>query len=120
MHLPKLQNWILQHADPDHGADWPCLDTNPNRLMPLLQHKDPLILKMKGIQQCVPCLLKAFLNDYCGNVDIAHNQPLVFHHDKQASLSALFKMAHRWFCRLPGSKRTSESQMQSVTTGPCR
>jgi hypothetical protein len=108
-HLPKFCNWIVQHNDPTLGADWPCRPQDPNRRLPSNQEKDPAILAMgPGINQCVACLMKAFIIEYWSNTNV--NLP-----SSHPTVAPLQAMAIRWFCQVPNAQPKSIPQQPGET-----
>jgi hypothetical protein len=105
-HLPKFCNWIVQHNDPTHGADWPCRPDDPNLQLPLNREEDPAIVDMgRGIMQCVACLMKDFIIEYW-----SHGTTLPADHH---TLRPLRIMANRWFGQSPDAGTLEQRPQES-------
>jgi ubiquitin C-terminal hydrolase len=105
-HLPKFCNWIVQHNDPTHGADWPCRPDDPNRKLPVNREEDPAITQMgTGIMQCVACLMKNFIIEYWSYKSKLPND--------HRTLRPLQTMADRWFCQSPDAGTLKQKPRES-------
>lgn len=121
LHLPRFCNWILQHNKKD--GEWPCDPNDVNLTIPpdVQEVFDFTVVEESGEENynsltnyrpttpytgCMPCLLKALIINYWGNVHMApgtdttptYPRPFAFSHP---AILYLHQLVERWFCREP-------------------